>query len=293
MAPGFHWNAKHFSYDAMTIVSAGHGFWMLSTYSGSGSFQPGGMAPNSAQGQIASLADAPDVGESGMRVQLAAECEDSRDISTWIGTTAAYDPLKTPKPPMMPGGVGAYLDVEDGIGYARSIVPEAQEHVWMLTVNSPQQEEISLRIVDTSELPGEMAVWLTDQATGKRIDLRHAPSYTYIAREGQRRFEIELGERDDLLQVMGVSAQPAGQGAQISFTLSAAGTVTVDVLNIAGRTIKRIVSDRECDAGLQTVSWDGRSERGTKVPSGMYLIRVTAAARTGEQCQRLATLRLH
>ncbi|MGC9319547.1 MAG: FlgD immunoglobulin-like domain containing protein, partial [Armatimonadota bacterium] len=195
-----------------------------------------------------------------------------------------------PKPPMMPDGVGAYLDVEDGIGYARSIVPQGEEHTWTLTVSSPTEEEVSLRIVDTSELPGDMAVWLTDQASGKRVDLRHAPSYSYTARDGQRRFEIELGERDDLLQVMGVSAQAAGDGAQISFTLSAAGSVTVDVLNIAGRTIRRIVTDRECDAGLQTLSWDGRSERGTKVPSGMYLIRVTAAAPTGEQCQGLTTL---
>ncbi|MGC9319330.1 MAG: FlgD immunoglobulin-like domain containing protein, partial [Armatimonadota bacterium] len=101
------------------------------------------------------------------------------------------------------------------------------------------------------------------------------------------------GERDDLLQVMGVSAQAAGDGAQISFALSAAGTVTVDVLNIAGRTIKRIVTDRECDAGLQTVSWDGRSDAGTQVPSGMYLIRVTASAPTGEQCQGLATVQMH
>ncbi|MGC9318673.1 MAG: DUF7619 domain-containing protein [Armatimonadota bacterium] len=290
ITPVHHWNAQQFTYEQMNVVPAGCGFWALATYSGTATFDPAGLTTASAAHRVASLGDAPDVPDGSTCIQLAAQAGDMRDVGTWLGIAADGDALKTPKPPMMPDAVGAYLDVQDGIGYARSIVPQGEEHTWTLTVNSPQEEDVSLRIVDTSELPGDMAVWLTDQATGTRIDLRHAPSYTYTARDRRRQFEIELGERDDLLQVMGVSAQAAGDGAQISFTLSAAGSVTVDVLNIAGRTIKRIVTDRECDPGLQTVNWNGRSERGTKVPSGMYLIRVSAAAPTGEQCQGLNTV---
>ncbi|MGC9318005.1 MAG: FlgD immunoglobulin-like domain containing protein, partial [Armatimonadota bacterium] len=286
--PAYHWDGRKYISDRS--MPAGCGFWVLSTYSGSGSFQPMGMATSPAQEQTTSLADAPDLAEGGMWIQLAAEAGDKRDACTWIGMSADGTVLKTPKPPMMPGAVGAYLDVEDGIGYGRCIVPESERHTWTLTVNSPEQDEVSLRIVDTSQLPGDMAVWLTDKATEERIDLRHAPGYTYTARGGQRRFEIELGERHDLLGVMGVSAQPAGEGAQISFTLSAAGSVSVDVLNIAGRTIKRIVTDWQCQAGLRTVSWDGRSDQGTRAPGGMYLVRVTASAPSGEQCQGLSTL---
>ncbi|MGC9318337.1 MAG: FlgD immunoglobulin-like domain containing protein [Armatimonadota bacterium] len=288
----YHWDPEQFAYDEMTVVPAGASFWALSMYSGTATLDPAGLAPAMAPAEAVSLSDPPRVPEGSLCIQLAAESGDSRDLCAWLGTTSDHRALKTPKPPMMPDAVGAYLDVEDGIGYARSLVPQGEGHIWTLTVNSPQSEEISLRIVDTSELPGDTAVWLTDQATGRRIDLRHAPSYSYVARDGQRRFEVELGERDDLLQVMGVSAQTAGDGAQISFTLSASGQVTVDVLNIAGRTIKRIVSDRECDAGLQTVSWDGRSDRGTQVPPGTYVVRVTALATAGEQSHGLCTARV-
>ncbi|MEA3402469.1 MAG: FlgD immunoglobulin-like domain containing protein [Armatimonadota bacterium] len=292
ITPVHHWNAPQFSYEQMTVVPAGCSFWALATYSGTATFDPAGLAPASAAAGAVSLAEAPEVPDGSTCIQLAARAGDTRDMGTWIGTTADDQALKTPKPPMMPGAVGAYLDVEDGIGYARSLAPQGVGHTWTLTVNSPEEQEVSLRIVDTSQLPGHMAVWLRDLATGQRIDLRHAPSYSYTARQGQRQFEIEVGERDDLLQVMGVSAQAAGDGAQISFTLSAAGTVTVDVLNIAGRTVRRIVAGRECDAGVQTVAWDGRSHSGTQVPSGIYLIRVTASAPTGEQTQGLCSARI-
>ncbi|MEA3401827.1 MAG: FlgD immunoglobulin-like domain containing protein [Armatimonadota bacterium] len=287
--PVYSWNGH--AYDGHQTPYAGHAFWALATYHGGATFRLTPPPPPESAGS-ASLTDVSRSVTPGTWLQLAAESESSRDVCTWLGTTADDNAMKTPKPPMRPGAVGAYLDVQDGIGYSRSLVPQGRDHTWTLAVNSPRDEEVSLRIVDSSQLPGNMAVWLNDLATGKRIDLRHAPGYTYTAREGQRRFEIELGEREDMLQVMGVSAQPAGDSAQISFTLSAAGTVTVDVLNIAGRSVKRIVADRECDAGLQTVAWDGRCDRGTRVPGGLYLIRVCAHAPTGDQTHGLTTVRM-
>ncbi|MEA3401496.1 MAG: FlgD immunoglobulin-like domain containing protein [Armatimonadota bacterium] len=289
--PGYHWNPERFAYDQASVMSAGWSFWVLADYEGVATFDPAGVTTPAECAEVASLAAAAEIPDNSRCIQLVAEAGDSRDRSVWLGTTSG-DVLLTPKPPVAPNAVGAHIDVSDGIGYARSIVPEGQEHVWTLTVNSPIDEATSLRVVDTSQLPGDMAVWLTDRATGTRIDLRHAPGYSHTAREGQRRFDIELGERDRLLQVTSVSVRPAGGGSQITLTLSAAGSVTVDVLNIAGRVVRRIVADRECDAGLQTVSWNGRSDSGTQVPDGIYLIRVKAAARTGEQCQALSTLRI-
>ncbi len=288
--PGYHWNTQQMAYDQPNVIPPGCRSWVLCTSAGTATLDPAGMQPTEADA-VTSLADAPEVGDDATCIQLAAEAGGRRDVSTWIGRTSGQA-IRTPKPPMAPNAVGAYLDVADGMGYARSIVPQSAEQSWTLTVNSPGEEETSLRIVDTSALSGDMAVWLTDRASGERIDLRHAPSYSYTAREGQREFSIEIGKRDDLLQVMGVSTQSAGDGAQVSFTLSAAGSATVDVLNIAGRTVKRIVTDRECEAGPQTVSWNGVSDRGTRVPGGMYLVRVTAAAPSGEQCRGLATMRV-
>jgi len=81
-------------------------------------------------------------------------------------------------------------------------------------------------------------------------------------------------------------------GAQLTFTLSAAGCVTAEVLNIAGRKVGMIVCDRQMEAGANTLSWNGRNAAGLAVPSGMYLIRLRARNDTGSQAQCLAPLHL-
>jgi flagellar hook assembly protein FlgD len=61
----------------------------------------------------------------------------------------------------------------------------------------------------------------------------------------------------------------------------------VDVLNIAGRLVKRFAA-REVDGGTQeTVSWNGVSDRGSAVPAGRYIVRLTALAEDGQTVQAI------
>ncbi|HUU94779.1 MAG TPA: carboxypeptidase regulatory-like domain-containing protein, partial [Phycisphaerae bacterium] len=81
-------------------------------------------------------------------------------------------------------------------------------------------------------------------------------------------------------------------GAEIRITLSAAGAVTLGVMNIAGRPIRDIVSDRVLPAGTETLLWDGRSRQGLSVPSGCYLVRAVVRDARGTQSQSLSTLQM-
>lgn len=92
-------------------------------------------------------------------------------------------------------------------------------------------------------------------------------------------------------QVTAVLAAPTGGGAEVAFTLSAPAEVGVEVLNIAGRPVARI-RPRQADAGLNRLVWNGMSATGTRVPTGIYLVRVTARTDSGEETSALATLRL-
>jgi flagellar hook assembly protein FlgD len=62
----------------------------------------------------------------------------------------------------------------------------------------------------------------------------------------------------------------------VSFTLGAPATVQLDVLDAGGRIVRTIRSSRP--AGTTTLSWDGRTDSGTFVPQGRYVLRVTAGA---------------
>ena len=64
------------------------------------------------------------------------------------------------------------------------------------------------------------------------------------------------------------------------------------MLNIAGRRVRTIVTDREGEVGMNSLAWNCRSDRGMSVPSGTYLVRVTARGDDGGQASRLSTVTL-
>ena len=82
---------------------------------------------------------------------------------------------------------------------------------------------------------------------------------------------------------------PAGN-IEIRCQMLAAGHVAVDVLNIAGRVIATVVTDRPLEPGINILLWNGRSRTGTKVPPGRYLVRITATSQAGPRQQMIVPL---
>jgi len=79
-------------------------------------------------------------------------------------------------------------------------------------------------------------------------------------------------------------------GVQATFTLSADAAVTAEVLNIAGRPVKTLMTAKPMAAGTRTLLWNGCSDGGLAVPSGVYLVRVNASDEKGAQSQALGTV---
>jgi flagellar hook assembly protein FlgD len=81
-------------------------------------------------------------------------------------------------------------------------------------------------------------------------------------------------------------------GAQIVVALSAPGAVDVRILNIAGRPVRTLCRGRACAAGTNTLLWNARSDAGVAVPSGTYLVEITARGAHGAQTRAIRTVRL-
>jgi hypothetical protein len=81
------------------------------------------------------------------------------------------------------------------------------------------------------------------------------------------------GESQEQTQYIRVYPNPFSDQATIRFCLKTIGKVDISVYDQEGRLIKNLISgisDRE----EKTVIWDGDSNNGSKVPPGLYFIRM-------------------
>lgn len=72
---------------------------------------------------------------------------------------------------------------------------------------------------------------------------------------------------------------PAKGNAVIRFALPRDTKVMLNIYNISGQKIRTLVSGEE-KAGFKSVTWDGRTDSGAKVPAGIYFYRIEAGGFT-------------
>ncbi len=69
---------------------------------------------------------------------------------------------------------------------------------------------------------------------------------------------------------------PFNPRVSLSWRLPAAGPVDLDIVDVRGRLVRRLLTGAPVSA-TGRVLWDGRDERGRAAPSGVYLVRIRAA----------------
>jgi hypothetical protein len=80
-----------------------------------------------------------------------------------------------------------------------------------------------------------------------------------------------LGPRPRLL---GSAPNPFGRSAAVRFMLPRAMPVAVSIYDVAGRRVRRIQSAGSMPAGVGELAWDGRSEAGEMLRSGVFFCRL-------------------
>ncbi len=83
------------------------------------------------------------------------------------------------------------------------------------------------------------------------------------------------GSGDDAALGARVRPNPLNPTAQLSFTTTRDGQVRVMVYDMQGRIVKKLM-DEYRPTGQQTTTWDGTSESGTRVASGVYFVKIVA-----------------
>jgi flagellar hook assembly protein FlgD len=70
---------------------------------------------------------------------------------------------------------------------------------------------------------------------------------------------------------------PFNPSTTIEYGLKSRSEVSIGIYNVNGQLIRVLVSESK-PAGIYSIEWDGRDQRGTPVASGVYLSRMRAGA---------------
>ncbi len=165
------------------------------------------------------------------------------------------------------------------------------EQTWYLAITTDAPDQfIRVSWPSLEALPADMIAILEDTASGQKIWMRTNSAYSYNSSEGGLRLlKISVRSVDSITPVVSqVTATAAAGGSwAISYSLSSAAAVQARIRNISGVVVKHLVSGELNEAGRNVVLWSGRSDRGTAVPSGRYLIEIEARSPDTGQTGRI------
>jgi hypothetical protein len=123
---------------------------------------------------------------------------------------------------------------------------------------------VNILIAEASEYENQLAVICLDRNVA-------------AVQDGPGQSQLQLGPN---------IPNPARATTRIDFTLASSGAATVRVLDTQGRLVRTLLN-RELPAGKHSVVWDGRSDEGRSLATGMYYYELEA---NGERSARKAVL---
>jgi hypothetical protein len=164
---------------------------------------------------------------------------------------------------------------------AVALKPVGESLTWDFTVEcAAANTPVELAWPELSQVPRYVRLVLTDLDTGTRRYLRTCRQYTYDtgATPTPRHFRVAAAGGGQQLAVTGLAASPAGGRYEIVYGLSQPASVDVEIRNIAGVPVCKVLKGALQPAGQNTASWTGRSAAGVPVPAGRYLIELRAVS---------------
>jgi len=87
------------------------------------------------------------------------------------------------------------------------------------------------------------------------------------------------GVRPANFELVGNYPNPFNPSTDIKFLAPEAANVKIEIYNITGQLVKTVL-DEYVEAGIKAVTWDGTSNDGNKVNSGVYFSKMTAGNQT-------------
>ncbi len=248
----------------------------------------------------------PAPGEVKVVVALEARCAGGVDRANRAGIASdaltGRDARDRAKPPRAPGAsvrlAIAHREWPEHPGLYRHDFrpPDPAGHSWDLEVTSATAgEAIELTIRLEGRLEDGMSLRLFDRDVGSMIDLpagvtewRH--TVLSLGPEQPCRLTLVMGPRNGdagaglrtlpaRLELDAMSPNPARGAQRLRFGVPHAMPVRIDVFDVAGRHVARLLEEAEQSAGYHSVIWQPARDA-ARSASGVHFVRLTAGGET-------------
>ncbi len=249
--------------------------------------------------------NAPSLAGAGWRVRLSASVAGDRDAENYFGQVRGAndgeDKFDVQKPPTGPSHADVRFLGTDKRGrkaaYAfdmRPLTAGRQKAEWTVAVGAGKgNTDVVMTWDGMRNLPSRARLTLHDTVSGKTISMNGQSSYTYknVEAGATRLFTVSLspGNSGGPLQIRNIRAVSVGggraqqHGVNVRFALSQDAEVQATVQTLSGKVVNVLNGPtRAVASGDVLLQWDGRSREGSGVPSGAYVLEITARTDSGE-----------
>jgi flagellar hook capping protein FlgD len=277
-------------YTDVDVMNPWQGYWVLNT---SGPLTTISIPPTQAMVKAAEPKAQP-ASDKIWEIVIDAEMgegdtyrADQRNVAgVWTQATAGVDKMDFHEVPAMPGDVRVFFEREqDGKIHDLSTdrrAPFIDGASWDVIVRTENKARVELSLSGVADVPSEFAVILITE-TGQ-IDLRETDTATITVGDGgEARLRLAVGDpqfvaeqEQNLPRPFALRPNypnPFNPMTKVVFTLPRDSRVVVDIYDMRGRRVHRLVDD-SFGPGLHEVDWTGRDDNGREVSAGVYFSRM-------------------
>ncbi|MGA2623307.1 MAG: T9SS type A sorting domain-containing protein [Bacteroidota bacterium] len=155
---------------------------------------------------------------------------------------------------------------------------------WDFEVSNPRKSGAKITFKNIEQIPAGNEVILVNQLNTTPFDVRLKNEYVYATVSERMPFKLIVGKKQfveneiakllpDKFELMQNFPNPFNPTTSISFKVAREAQVRLAVYSVLGERIK-ILTDGLHSPAVYTVTWDGTSESGNRIASGMYLCRL-------------------
>ena len=208
------------------------------------------------------------------------------------GAMDGKDNLDSPEPPVFDRYLSLYSVLINAKGKKQKITSDFRGvsdslQVWDLVLDSKVDQDIATINLSMMGDIGTSVVWFIDMQNGQAHDLSQTSNSTFSIDLGpdqlSNRYKLVYGNEDEAgALVQDIVAlipkefslgnnypNPFNPSTTIPFTISKPGLVVIDIYDLNGRKVRRVVSEH-LGTGHYSRIWDGKNSQGIPVSSGVY-----------------------